>query len=404
MVPVSVAKRSQIAQSASVSVKDVSRVELGVCLGFSPSSPGASEFLLANGEIVSRNQFERVNVCPFDWKRKTVVQAELSPPSTGLSSPQMSVQVSAPIAAPFASPPLSPMHVPWVPSAAPESGVGVPLAIVPSLNPIVSGYEHVIASVPSPIVPVPVDVIAPVHDSTTVCSTALDVLSVPAVGTIAPVVSEPVAMAPVGAMPPPSVLPVIRHSSRVRSAYDHHAMPPLHSAVTLQACVEISAGRSRRRRNRRYRARSRRSRKGGGVSPSTLVADALSVSELALLQPYLQVTRASWSATVSVQTSEELLYDDALCLLAAASDDSLLACVGVHPVPSSELIPIPSVQCKEVPLRTALRRDGAQRLRVATATEVDKNFSLGAWGKDCSKEEALKDSDAIFFVQLFCTS
>ena len=119
-----------------------------------------------------------------------------------------------------------------------------------------------------PLVPVPVDVIAPVYDSATVCSTAMDVLSAPAVGTVAPTVSEPVAMAPVSAMP----------SSRVRSAYDHHAMPPLHSAVTLQACVEISPGRSRRRRNRRYRARFGRSRKGGGVSPSTLVADALSVS------------------------------------------------------------------------------------------------------------------------------
>ena len=53
------------------------------------------------------------------------------------------------------------------------------------------------------------------------------------------------------------------------------------------------------------------------------------------------------------------------------------------------------MQCKEVPLRTALRRDGAQRLRVATATEVDKNFRLGAWDKLCLKEEALKDSDAI---------
>ena len=109
----------------------------------------------------------------------------------------------------------------------------------------------------------------------------------------------------------------------------------------------------------------------------------------------MQATRASWSATVSVQTSEELLYDEALCLLAAASDDSLLVCLGVQPVPSSELIPIPSVQCKEVPLRTALRRDDAQRLRVAAATEVDKHFSLGAWGKVCVKREALKDSNAI---------
>ena len=66
-------------------------------------------------------------------------------------------------------------------------------------------------------------------------------------------------------------------------------------------------------------------------------------------------------------------------------------------IPCVFWLQLPSVQCKEVPLRTALRRDGAQRLRVATATEVDKNFSLGAWGKVCSKEEALMDSDAIIF-------
>ena len=379
MVPVSVAKRSQIAQSASVSVKDVSRVELGVCLGFSPSSPGASEFLLANGEIVSRNQFERVNVCPFDWKRKTVVQAELSPPSTGLSSPQMSVQAPSLDVTPIDSPSLSPLSVPWFPPAAPASGAGVPLAVVPSFASPVS---------------VPVDVIASVPDSAAVFSPAS---SVPEVTTVASAVPEPVVVAPVDVMPSSSVLPALRRSSRVRSAYDCNAMPPLHSAVTLQACAEISSVRPRRHRDRRYRVRSRRSSKVSRVTSLPLRADALSISDLALLAPHLRETRTFWSATVPVQTSEELLYDEAMCLMAAAPNDPVMACVGVYPVPSSELIPIPCVQCKEVPLRTALRSDGAQRLRVATATEVDKNFSLGAWGKVCSVDEAMKDSDAIIF-------
>jgi hypothetical protein len=91
MVPVSVDKRHKVAVLEAVSIKGVSKMELGVCLGYSLNSPGASEFLLANGEIVSRNQFERVNVTPFDWKRKVVIQAELAPPSTGLSSSQGSV-------------------------------------------------------------------------------------------------------------------------------------------------------------------------------------------------------------------------------------------------------------------------------------------------------------------------
>ena len=80
MVPVSVDKHHKVAVLEAVSIKCVSKMELGVCLGYSLNSPGASEFLLANGEIVSRNQFERVNVTPFDWKRKVVIQAELAPP------------------------------------------------------------------------------------------------------------------------------------------------------------------------------------------------------------------------------------------------------------------------------------------------------------------------------------
>ena len=54
-----------------------------------------------------------------------------------------------------------------------------------------------------------------------------------------------------------------------------------------------------------------------------------------------------------------------------ASEDPFLASVGTLPVPSSELIPIPSLQCKEVSLRTALRGDGAVRLRTATTIEMD---------------------------------
>ena len=246
----------------------------------------------------------------------------------------------------------------------------------------------------APPVSVPVDVIASVPDSAAVFS---PVSSVPEVTTVASAAPEPVVVAPLDVMSSSSVLPALRRSSRVRSAYDCNAMPPLHSAVTLQACADSSSVRPRRPRDRRYRVRARRSSKVSRVSSLPLRADALSVSDLALLEPHLRATRNFWSATAPVQTSEELLYDDAMCLLAAASDDPVMACVSVHPVPSSELVPIPSVQCKEVPLRTALRSDGAQRLRVATATEVDKNFSLGAWGKVCSVDEAKKDSDAIIF-------
>ena len=49
----------------------------------------------------------------------------------------------------------------------------------------------------------------------------------------------------------------------------------------------------------------------------------------------------------------------------------------------------PSLKCKEVPLRAALRSDGPARLKKATDIEVAKNFRLGAWGKVCSLSEAM---------------
>ena len=155
MASVSVVKRHKVAVLEAVSIKGVSKMELGVCLGYSLNSPGAFEFLLANGEIVSRNQFKRVNVTPFDWKRKVVIQAELAPPSTGLSLSQGSVQglplVLDPPSPSSAAVPISPLPSSWLSSAAsvPASvtsvaHVPVPLSAGPLVDPLQPAVDSLV--------------------------------------------------------------------------------------------------------------------------------------------------------------------------------------------------------------------------------------------------------------------
>ena len=138
---VSVDKRHKVVVLEAASINGVPRMELCACLGYSLNSPGASEFLLANGEIVSRNQLKRVNITPFDWKRKVVVQAELAPPSTGLSSSQGSVQglpfVLDPPLPSSAAVPISPLPSLWLPSAASVPTSVTSVAYVP--NPLSRG-------------------------------------------------------------------------------------------------------------------------------------------------------------------------------------------------------------------------------------------------------------------------
>ena len=60
---------------------EVPRSELGVLLGYSYASPGNYDFLLTNGQIVPREVCSVVQVHPFDWKKRTVLHADMRPPS-----------------------------------------------------------------------------------------------------------------------------------------------------------------------------------------------------------------------------------------------------------------------------------------------------------------------------------
>jgi hypothetical protein len=65
-VPVTPDKRKADAVIYDANLKAIRKSELGVCLGYSRNSSATYEFLLENGQIVSRNHFDRVHVHPFD--------------------------------------------------------------------------------------------------------------------------------------------------------------------------------------------------------------------------------------------------------------------------------------------------------------------------------------------------
>jgi hypothetical protein len=74
---------SKIASQAlanDVATITVPKAELGVCMGEDPKHRGSYIFLVANGEVVPRRVIRRVNVHPWDWKRKFSPTAELIVP------------------------------------------------------------------------------------------------------------------------------------------------------------------------------------------------------------------------------------------------------------------------------------------------------------------------------------
>jgi hypothetical protein len=79
-------KRNRIAGESGQHKVVVDVAELGVCLGYTPSTPGDFDFVLANGSIVARKVFQPVQVHPFDWRRKVVYQAEIQTVGSKLQS------------------------------------------------------------------------------------------------------------------------------------------------------------------------------------------------------------------------------------------------------------------------------------------------------------------------------
>ena len=383
MVPVSKDKRLSDARLNDVSLKVVHKSELGVCLGFTPNSPsGSYEFLLENGEVVSRNHFDRVHVHPFGWKRKCVLHAELAPPSTGVA-PQESVQ-----RAPLADPPLdvppllpstalSPSSLPWHPAPVPHPASPAPsrhdvpeddlfhvAPPAPAPPSVVSSSQAV--AFPLPALPIPVP-------DPSLVSTALSPAAVASAPPVLP--AAPTPLPPAGWVEP-------RRSTRARNAtYNPHDMPPLHSALISPSYDEFLVS---LRRDltfeefvaamrfappqfpvpapaacasppvvHRSRHPPRRGKRGHSKRPhasAPVRSDVLSHADQALLAPYLRDVRADWLHTVDVIRPDELSHTDALSFLAHGPDDGVASCLSASSVslPSSVLLPVPSVKCKEV--------------------------------------------------------
>ena len=68
MIRMGSAKRDAQSKITNYSVKNIPKTELGVCLGEYYIYPGQLMFAIANGHVVPRKTFTRVNVHPFDWK------------------------------------------------------------------------------------------------------------------------------------------------------------------------------------------------------------------------------------------------------------------------------------------------------------------------------------------------
>jgi hypothetical protein len=89
------------------------------------------------------------------------------------------------------------------------------------------------------------------------------------------------------------------------------------------------------------------------------------------------VTR--WRASYDTQRPDELSLDQ---LFPSSASTPLGLVASSAPLSSSELRPIPSDKCVEVPLRSALRRSPVASLVDATAREIDKQRGFGALGRD----------------------
>ena len=375
MVAVPADKRRREASALELLLKDVHRSELGVCLGYSRSTPGAYEFLLSDKQVVVRDVLQPVNIVPFGWAPKKVLLPFLFPPSavpSGLptSSPP-EVPSSDPLpSVPTALLPVAPDDVPSVvPSPIPPSvilppaPVGPPVApplpsVLPSVLPLPSTAPPILPPVladavllgpcPLPVpavladavsgslssrgrprrprVPVSLSVPAPVH------SILLDSLHVhPAVVDVVAVVDIPVP-----------------HSIVVR---DHPAVTSLPDPSPLDVPAPV------------------------GVSPPSLDFVDRRLAHFPPPPSYMSSASYAYLAdSFDTRMEDEFLFDEMLLRSSSLS----FAVSSSSPLPSSSRIPVPSTRCKEVPLSKALRSISLTRLTEATTLELAKQQGFKA--------------------------
>jgi hypothetical protein len=325
-------KQRQFARENDQFSKEVSRAELGVMMGYSPSVPGSYDFLLGNGEIVPREVIEVVQVHPWDWKRRRVFKAELFPASV-LPSVVGSIDASP---APFV----------LLPESRLSDATTVTLADAPS-------WSATVAPVSSSLPEEPVNVVDFNESSAPVVVSDATLDSICAPPSFAPVAFADSVISPVSS--PMQLLPIA-----------DVAPPPAPSAPLLQ-----SVG---------VRSSSRSAGHHAGFWKGACVA---SVGDNGWQLPVRRRRRRAKQASIVVSSSKSLeteWFDTRRC-----DEFDLDSAVSYYApsanVASLELRPVPSTKCKEVSLSKALRKIDFEKLQRTTAVEIEKQQRIGCLGR-----------------------
>ena len=311
-------KRRAEASLVDSSLSDVTQSEIGVCMGYSRSSPMSYDFLLTNGQIVPRAVIKRVNYRPFGWPVRTVLLPSLDPPSVG------------PV---IGAPMLTPMHQSPIQPSDPGSLADVHAAgSSDEVVPVAPWYP------PSPsfVLPVPV---APPASIIPVVPVVTVLPEVP-LESVSPELVDSSLDAPASGFPSSALEVPCRRSSHVIPSPVRVTIPPT-----------------------RVSTRTRTPR---------VITSMMAAPYPVAVHPY-----AYLMATCDCKGVDEYTQSEALSLLSSSSSVSLVA-----PLPSSMCIPIPSMRGKEESLSRALRTRGVERLAAPTLVEIDKQQRLKAISKE----------------------
>jgi hypothetical protein len=295
----------EAADIVDISPKNIHVSELGVCLGFCPSTPGSYEFIVSNGSIFPRRVIEIVQVHPFDWKRKSVLRAELRLPS------------------------VYPEMIPRVDSI--QRDVQFPSSSYSGVN-----------TFTQPIVSSPLDSVAKI-DIPVSTSDAPIVIDDVLAGGIVDAISDDNQLPLL-----PASLDIIDPTIASPDTFIDLPVAPLVEPLVVSSPIKVALSNPMRH--------STRSNKG--VSYNQRMASLIA---------------QSYSTGLSKFSLDQMvdLVDSSLV------DDSSVSQLFVSAVlPSDSLIPIPSTQCKEIPLRRALREISIETLTRSSEVEMNKQLSL----------------------------
>ena len=97
------------------------------------------------------------------------------------------------------------------------------------------------------------------------------------------------------------------------------------------------------------------------------------------LDAMIAVNYEHWGYALDTKRADELDLNQVLANIELG--ESAVFSARAEVISSSELIPIPSDRCKEIPLRQAIRDNGYDRLVAATCVEIDKQQGIGSLSK-----------------------